>query len=168
MLRYSQQMGRRLLCVALAVALPTASVGSAQAQDDRVFVDPEGPTAREYAIPLDAERRRADGSARGNVDVPRSDPVPGGVDAGSPAPRFGQGVTPAVARSQEAAGAQRSSDPDGTQAGRKHSAGAGLPAVARLERQESSPTVTMLTLAALILGLGLAGGLIRRRQSPRS
>ena len=159
-------MRRLLLCVALVLALPTAFCAPAAAQDDGVFIDPDGPTAREYEIPLEAERRRGDGSARGTVDVQRSDPVAGGVVSAPPAARFGRGVTPDVARAQTSARGAGSSGADGGPAG--PSTGPGLPAVARLERQTSSPTWSMLIAAVAILGLALAGVLIRRHREARN
>ncbi len=164
-LGYSEPIRRLLFCVALVVALPTTFTGPAHAQDDGVFIDPSGPTAKEYEIPLEAERRRGEGSARGNADVQRSDPVPGGADPAPPPTRFGRGVTPDVARSQTSTGSGTASRTDAAQA--KGAGGAGLPAVARLERQGSSPTWSMLLVAAAILGLALAGVEIRRRRSLR-
>ena len=94
-------MRRLPACVALAFALVTAPCATAQAQRDGISIDPNGPTAREYEIPLEAERRRGDAAVRGGAEVRRSDPVPG--DAAAPAaPLFGRGVTPQAARSQRA------------------------------------------------------------------
>ena len=71
---------RRALLITAAIWL-SAAPAMAQ-QDDGVFVDPDSPTAKEYAIPLDAARRQASG---GN-------PSPSGGGAATPAPRFGEGV----------------------------------------------------------------------------
>ena len=66
---------------ALAVILVLAAPGTAWAQEDGVTVDPDSPTGKEYAIPLDSARRQAQagtGSRESGAD--------------SEAPLFGQGV----------------------------------------------------------------------------
>lgn len=159
-------MRRLPACVALAFALVTAPCATAQAQRDGISIDPNGPTAREYEIPLEAERRRGDAAVRGGAEVRRSDPVPG--DAAAPAaPLFGRGVTPQAARSQRAR-VREGSAPDATGAEDERASGAGLPSVARLERQASSPDRSMLMAGGAILALGLAGGVLRRRLSLRT
>jgi hypothetical protein len=61
-----------------SLALPAA----AQAQGRGVFVDPESPAGKEYAIPLEEARRQA---------APDAESRPGGGDAGSRL--FGAGIT---------------------------------------------------------------------------
>ncbi|HEV2776018.1 MAG TPA: hypothetical protein VGV90_10540 [Solirubrobacteraceae bacterium] len=157
-------MRRFLACAAWAVVLATGLSAPAQAQRDGIFIDPDGPTAREYEIPLEAERRRIDGLAGRGAGVRRADPVAGDADAGPAAELFGRGVTPRGARSQRARVPERSSNRP--KAADEPASAAGLPSVARLERQQSSPDTSMLIAGGAILGLGLIGGLLRRRLSP--
>jgi hypothetical protein len=72
-----------------SLALPVA----AQAQGRGVFVDPESPAGKEYAIPLEEARRQA---------APDAASRPGGGDAGSPL--FGQGIERATSGSAAAGG----------------------------------------------------------------
>lgn len=157
-------MRRFLACAGWVVVLATALTAPAQAQRDGIFIDPDGPTAREYEIPLEAERRRVEGIVRGGAGVRRADPVAGDADAGPTADLFGRGVTPQVARSQRAHAPERASKQ--REGEDEPASGAGLPSVARLERQESSPDTSMLIAGGGILALGFAGGLLRRRLSP--
>lgn len=156
-------MRRFWACAALAAVLAAALSAPAQAQRDGIFIDPDGPTAREYEIPLEAERRRVDGLATGGADIRRADPVAGDADAGPAAELFGRGVTPQVARSQRARIPEPSSN--GPEAADEPTSSAGLPFVARLERQGSSPDMSMLIAGGGILALGLVGVLLRRRLS---
>jgi hypothetical protein len=63
--------------VLLAVSLTSPAV----AQEDGVFVDPDSPTGKEYAIPLESVRRQADPSTEQS-----------GSDATGTAPLFGTGI----------------------------------------------------------------------------
>src|SRR5687768_11458346 len=118
-------MRRLLACVALALVLVIALSATAQAQRDGIFIDPNGPTAREYEIPLAAERRRGANSVPAGAHVQRSDPVPGDVAAGPAEELFGRGVTPQSARSQRARGREQSAA-DATEAEDEHASNAGL------------------------------------------
>ena len=75
----------------LALALP----GTALAQEDGVTVDPDSPTAKEYAIPIESARR---------------DAAP--ADRSTATPLFGQGVTP-EGETAETGGAPANDDVDG-------------------------------------------------------
>jgi hypothetical protein len=100
-----------------ALALPAA----AQAQAPGVFVDPESPAGKEYAIPLEEARRHGAPDAR---------PGPGSGDAGPPL--FGYGIQRAPGGSgagggsagDGSAGSGDSGDADGA-AGRGGDRGAG-------------------------------------------
>ena len=72
-----------------ALALPAA----AQAQGRGVFVDPDSPAGKEYAIPLEEARRQA---------APDAESRPGGGDAASPL--FGAGITRAPGASAAGGG----------------------------------------------------------------
>jgi len=57
---------------------------------DGVFVDPESPTAKQYAIPLDAARRSAaDPEARRRIGI-----MPNRSSRQEAPPLFGEGITP--------------------------------------------------------------------------
>jgi hypothetical protein len=82
-----------LIAALLAVSLPAV----ATAQDDGVTVDPDSPTGKEYAIPLERARQEAAG-ARGS---------------GAETPLFGEGVSAspgAQAKTPDATGS--ASDPE--------------------------------------------------------
>jgi hypothetical protein len=81
-------MPRALVAVLIgALALPAA----AQAQGRGVFVDPDSPAGKEYAIPLEEARRHG---------APGAEPGPGG---GGP-PLFGQGIERAPSASAAGGG----------------------------------------------------------------
>jgi hypothetical protein len=100
-----------------SLALPAA----AQAQGRGVFVDPESPAGKEYAIPLEEARRHG---------APGADPRPGSGDAGPPL--FGYGIQRAPGGSAAgggsagdgSAGSRRGGEADGA-AGRGGGRGAG-------------------------------------------
>ena len=109
-----------------ALALPAA----AQAQGRGVFVDPESPAGKEYAIPLEEARRQA---------APDAESRPGGGDAASPL--FGAGITRAPGASAAGGGSAGSGgggEPGGA-AGRGGDRGAGNAAEGEgLEELESA------------------------------
>ena len=74
------------------LALPAV----AQAQGRGVFVDPDSPAGKEYAIPLEEARRQA---------APDAESRPGGDDAASPL--FGAGITRAPGASAAGGGSAR-------------------------------------------------------------
>ena len=80
----SHQRRRKLVlavCAIVAAGAPTA----AWAQEDGVFVDPGAPSAKEYALPLEAAREEV------NSGSPTRRSKPSGERS---APLFGAGVTP--------------------------------------------------------------------------
>jgi hypothetical protein len=86
-----------LLCA--AAALPTVAV----AQDDEIFVDPDSPSGKEYALPIDRAREQGASQAR------RS----GGAGGGREAPLFGEGVRGDRAAAATAASGAARSEADG-------------------------------------------------------
>ena len=87
----------RKLAVALALASTALCAGpaAASAQEDGVVVDPDSPAAKEYAIPLEAERNRAD---------------PGPTRRAGQAGRFGEGISGGEAAEGESGGSKGSKD----------------------------------------------------------
>jgi hypothetical protein len=76
------------VAVLTLLLLPAPAVAQ---QDDQVFVDPDSPTGKQYAIPLESARRQADPNGDGRLAPP------GGRPAGvAPAPLFGEGIATAA------------------------------------------------------------------------
>ena len=158
--RNTGPMRRVATGLACAAAL-AVSAGPAYAQGDGVFVDPNSPSGKEYAIPLESARRQAD---------PR--PVsPQSVSSGaSRATLFGEGViSPSAARGARKGGGSGSG---------KGSAGQGTgsgvdrrPDVVKIATSRPGAPDSGLGTPALVLGLGLlvllvgagAGFAVRRR-----
>ena len=143
----------------LAVLLLSAPAG---AQDD-VIVDPDSPTGSEYDIPLERARRDASTDRSGPAQSYRS----------RTAPLFGEGI-----EEEPGADARRSSiagkrDETRGRGSRKSSSGDAasreeLPApVQAAIRQPGAPGDSTAQLAglagALLVGLGVVGGLVLRR-----
>lgn len=150
------------LCLALLLA-PSQAV----AQGGGVFVDPDSPTGKEYAIPLESARRQADPDAAALRDG-------SGVRQGTrSAPLFGEGIVAG------AASAGRDGGPPG---GRPGSAGeidpeaaegpsSQVPAAVRSGVENPGAPGGGVGTTALVGGVGigillvggLAGYLVRRR-----
>lgn len=152
-----------LLCVFTMAAPPSAS-----AQDDRVFVDPESPTGKEYALPI--QRAREQGAA----DVQTQNPVAGARTA----PLFGEGVESSGAgkskrqRAPEMRGS--SDDTSGATASKARSEPTTASATVDLRSEVATPdgagglaAVVGAGTAVLLVG-GLVGLLLRRRGARRS
>jgi hypothetical protein len=109
---------RRIAIIAVLLGLTLAP--SAGAQEPGVFVDPDSPAGKEYAIPLEQARREAAGGASGRE---------GGGDAGGSGaqPLFGVGIE----RSTRAAG--------GEDAGAATSGGGGDGSIRGANRQSRGP-----------------------------
>ena len=152
--------------ILIALVLPSG----ASAQEDGVFVDPEGPAGKEYAIPLDQARRQ--GSARGGAGR-------GGVEPGAPgsAPLFGEGVSRAGTRGRsrggDSGGSGGEDGRDGRSGGRGGEAGgdARFPTAAALDTEGSGASAGVVTggvaLAVVLIGL-LLGLALRRTVGRRS
>jgi hypothetical protein len=137
-------------------------------QQDGVFIDPDSPSAKEYAIPLESERRQAD---------PGREPEAGIVQGERSSPIFGAGIE----RDRQAEGGTSSSDTRGSSEGdvgndRRNGARSGEPEDDEsdvLQAATSNPgppdggigvllTIGGVAIGVLLLG-GLGGVLLRRR-----
>jgi hypothetical protein len=155
-------LGRTTLIALLAVA---TLAPAAAAQEEGVFVDPDSPAGKEYAIPLDQARRDAAGggnAARGSEDGGQS--------------LFGTGITPAEGSgrgsgspdggpdvAQSPAAGERSSDDRRPQkrkgSAEREDALGDAPRAAVVEpRAGGSDTVPTAGVAVGVLGAGLLAG----------
>jgi hypothetical protein len=137
----------------MAMVWPAA----APAQDEPgVFVDPDSPAGKEYAIPLDKARRES------GATVPGGGGSSGGSDGGTPSGAlFGAGIT---AKSKSSAGPSGKSGKGAAE--REPNPGADRPAVAGSDSGTSDDPAPLLLIgggAALVLlvGTGVALGLRR-------
>lgn len=139
----------------LAIVVLSLIAADAPAQEDGVFVDPDSPAGKEYAIPFDEARREAGGGSGGG---PRT------------AAPFGEGITPedgeAPARREDASG---SGDRDGREIGGGRTSPAspgGSPGVAA-SLEQGGPSAALLAggIALGVLLLGATIGLVVRRTS---
>jgi hypothetical protein len=79
---------RRIAIPILMLVLALPATAAAQRNDDGVYVDPDSPTSKEYAVPAEEARRDASGGASGGSSAGGSDGGGGGAEA----PLFGEGV----------------------------------------------------------------------------
>jgi hypothetical protein len=135
----------------------------APAQEEGVFIDPDSPSAKEYRIPLESERRQADPSQEPSSEI---------VQGARSSPIFGAGIVAKGAgsdrnRAQESGAATDGAEP--SSAGKPAEADAAI-----LKAATSNPgppaggvgmplTVGGVAAGVLLLG-GLAGLLLRRRR----
>jgi hypothetical protein len=170
------RLPRCLATVAAALAL----TAPAEAQEPGVFVDPDSPTAKEYALPLESVRRQADPRTPSDAAVPQGQRV---------SPAFGEGIGPAASQGGTAAGASAEAGSDGTRGGGARDGGdasdegaasgtggaADDSAAATVRAATANPgapggdvsdtlTIGGGALAVLLLGAG-AGLLLRRRRA---
>ena len=124
-----------------------------------MFIDPDSPAGTEYAIPLDQARREAAG-ARGG---------PGSATAAEQ-PLFGAGIVrraeeraagPGDSRNGDRRGAAEGGDAEPSSEARTPSGGAA--AVAATANEGNSDTLPTVGIAAAVLAVGLAAGLVFRR-----
>jgi hypothetical protein len=145
----------------------------ASAQQGGVFVDPDSPAGKEYAIPIEQARRQASGSPGGSAAEP------GGRAA--QAPLFGAGITREGASGgggssgagsdtsgREANGNSTGSKRDGSTPKGKSGNSTGVaanPGAAAVEASIDEGSTGLLTagIAAGVLGLGLLFGFGLRR-----
>ena len=122
----------------LVLALP----GTALAQDDGVTVDPDSPTAKEYAIPLDSARREAAPATRSTAT-----------------PLFGEGVTPDPEENSTGSAAGQEDDGNGsTGDGRSGSTPAKRSTPASGESAQDQPVLDVVAQAASRPGAPSDGG----------
>lgn len=156
-----------MLAIVLVLAPPAQSASARADADDGVQVDPNSPPAAEYALPLDAARRAAEG--------PSPDGGGGGGGGGhsaGPPPAFGAGISPKPAAAA-AAGRNGSRPRDrGTVPARPGAAGEGSAArsgaaTTRISDADGEPILYSLGAALAVLAAGgLLALVLRRRQSP--
>ncbi len=140
--------------VVLAVAAPPAI-----AQEDGVFVDPDSPAGREYAVPLEEARREATGTAGGTTESDGDQLFGVGIERSSSGGRGAGG-----AKGSGVAGGGGGNSDGGNQAGSGEPAPTGQSAAA-IEAAASGGSSAGLTagIAGSVLLLGLLGGLGLRR-----
>lgn len=154
--RHTARVLRVLLLLVCGLAL---FASPAAAQDDDVQVDPDSPSGREYALPVDSARSQA---SKGS-STRRS--------AGQAAPLFGEGVRSGAGGG--GAGDSAQADKTASKAGPSDDAGEDEDASSALRRAATSTPQTLRAQAAapdggssllVIVGVGagvlLAGGLI--------
>jgi hypothetical protein len=156
----------RLTLLIFALLAPAA-----WAQDDGVFVDPDSPTGKEYAIPLEEARRQADPSSGGGQKV-----QPGTRDS----PLFGEGIEEEEEDDGSSAGGGSPSGGGGGGGGSSSQPEAtATPAPEAREAIEratnnpgapgdGSPLLLILGGAALVLVVGGAAGYAFRRNPASS
>jgi hypothetical protein len=161
-------MRLRLSICALAVSTLLVAAPPVLAQGDEVFVEPDSPTGREYAIPLERARRDASTAEPSHDYRART------------APLFGEGIgeDPATGEGGEGShGApsrpgKRSSRANGTRsAGGRPGHGGLPPAVQAAIEQPAAPSggLGMVALvgaaSGLVMMVGIAAGLVLRRRA---
>jgi hypothetical protein len=149
-------------CVAAVAALSSFVFAQAAfGQEDGVFVDPDSPSAKQYSIPLERERREADPSQEPGAGVQqgaRTSPLFGagieGVERAAP-PRSSERKPRSTKRSGKPSEPQASDDRKILQAATSHpgAPGGGF---------EGALAIGSVAIAVLLVG-GAAGVLLRRR-----
>ena len=88
--------------MAVIAALASLLVAApASAQEDGVFLDPDSPSAKEYQLPLESERRQAD---------PEQEPSAGIVQGERSSPIFGTGIVGGDESERARSGSQSNKD----------------------------------------------------------
>jgi hypothetical protein len=171
--------GVRTVTLTILVSLATAA--PALAQDEGITIDPDSPSAKEYAIPLERERRQADPAGEADARIEqgtRSSPLFGeGIE--STEGGNGEGTAATVggtAGRGDESGTSGSRGGGGTERDRARSSrppvrGTGAAAVLRATTNPGAPTGGVDTaliiggVAAAVLALGGGAGLLLRRRS---
>lgn len=156
---------RRIVAASIALALGTTATAAAQ---DDVFVDPDSPTGKEYAIPLEEARRNAGASGPPDRIRPgeRSAELFGaGVGDGQEPPEVGEG---AAGRAREG-GRERQGAASGRQAPakRRRESSGGVPAPAARSATADGGDGDLLLVGAIGIGalaLGALLGIAGRRR----
>jgi hypothetical protein len=155
----------RLLRTCATVAAALVLTTPAAAQEPGVFVDPESPTAKEYALPLENERRLADPSTPSDAAVPQGQRV---------SPAFGEGIAPA--RSEGGGGSATGASGGGESSRGSTGGGAGeadRAAAATVRAATANPgapggdagdTLVIAGGALALLALAAGAGLFLRRR----
>jgi hypothetical protein len=139
--------------------------GPAFAQEDGVFIDPDSPSAKEYSLPLESERRQADPSQEPGASI---------VQGARESPIFGAGIVRAGKGEGSSRSGTRRSAADKAAERRAGAAASPQESDAKvLEAAMSNPgppaggigvalIIGGVAIGVLLLG-GVAGMLLRRR-----
>lgn len=154
---------RRLIPLAAVLAVALTFAAPAGARSGAVTVDPDSPSGKEYAIPLESARRAA---------TKGTDDGPGSASQGQrSAPLFGEGVGGAPAGGGSKPGSSHAQLPQRTSrrsaagaAGRDAVAGA-RPVRATVPAGGAGSVLTIGAVAVSVLLLGAVLGSIARRRS---
>jgi hypothetical protein len=138
------RLPRRLATVVAAALTLTAP---AAAQEPGVFVDPDSPTAKEYALPLESVRRQADPGTPSDAAVPQGQRV---------SPAFGEGIEPAASQGGTAAGGSAGSD--GTRGGGARDGGDASDETAASGTSGAADDAAEATVRAATANPGAPGG----------
>lgn len=129
-------------------AFPTTSMAT-----QGLFVDPDSPTAKEYALPLDDARRKGAGE--------RGSSAGGGLR--SPAKLFGEGIANGSTRKVETLSQDSNSARSNAQRRATPSTGTSLSQIAPDRPSERSATIgTLAIVLAVLSGGGLIAVVLRR------
>lgn len=144
----------------MALAFVGGGAGVATAQQEGVFVDPDSPAGKEYALPLDTARREAQGGG-------------GSPAAGADAPAlFGEGISPRSSAQRDGAGPGKSGSTNGTSSGERDRSGAAeasqavAKAVAQRSGGLSAGWLTILIAAGVLLAGITIGVSVRVLRGP--
>jgi hypothetical protein len=148
--------------ILIALILAALAAPPASAQEDGVFVDPDSPAGKEYAVPLEEARREASGASAGGSSG----------DRGGGQPLFGVGIeraprqTGAGEATESGGGGRNADDAQGPE--RVAPSGQSAAAVEAAARDGSDGLLTAgIATGVLVAGL-LAGLVLRRLLRPRS
>jgi len=159
---------------AVAVLVSLAIAAPSLAQDEGVTIDPDSPSAKEYAIPLERERRQADPAREADARIEqgsRSSPLFGeGIE--SKRARSRNGRTPSRAETAPTGSrTQGGGEPERRRMSRQPVTGSSADAVLRAAANPGAPSggvdtaLVIGTVAALVLAVGGGAGLLLRRRS---
>jgi hypothetical protein len=151
---------RRVGLLTVPLILIALSPSTSSAQGEGVFVDPDSPAGVQYDIPLERARRDAAPTA--------SDAQP---STQASAPLFGEGITRAARGSSTDSGSEGGRSDRGQDESPRGAGGSDAqPAPAAPTASEGidklatdAPGVLVIAAAALVLALGIGGGIVLRR-----
>jgi hypothetical protein len=150
-----------LVALVFLVAAPPAA-----AQEDGVFVDPESPAGKEYAVPIDQARGEAAGGGNRSAGeeplfgegIERAGASPGNEESGEGARRKGQAASKRGQQSSEQQGDAGDGEPSPSSSDLGRSSAAIEAAAA-----EGSDGLLTAGIAAAVLAAGLLAGFGLRR-----
>jgi hypothetical protein len=156
--RHTGPVSRSLRALLVALLSLIWLAPAAVAQEEGVFVDPDSPTGKEYAIPLDSARRQADPSDGSAGAAPGS------------APLFGAGIVRAGGGSGAGSETGGSAGGNGSEKSAESAASAETAAVLRAATQTpgapsgglGTRAIVVLLAAGLLVTGGLAGVVVKR------